>query len=120
MTLFSPKAKFGNFFKRTQSSSEAVQFGRDPSFDWRMLCVSFLVLMLGAITVSVVVYGRVDKEDIFLTEKEKPTSLLSLDKFKLERAVLFYENKRERFETLKRKPLSTVDPFIPQARAREN
>lgn len=106
--------KFGNFFKRTQTSRETVQFGRDASFDWRMLCISFLILMLGAIIVSVVVYERVDKEDIFFAGKKEPTSLLSFDRFKLERVILFYEKKHEQFDALKRRPLSTVDPYIPR------
>lgn len=114
MTFFSSNTKLANFFKHTQVPGEATQFGRDASADWRALCISFLVFILGAITVSVVVYWRVDKEDIFPAAKKEPTSPLSLDRLKLERTVLFYEKKHEQFEALKRRPLSTVDPYIPR------
>lgn len=120
MTLFSSNIKFRDLFKRAQVIKEAAQTGRDASSDWRVLCVSFLLLILCAIAISVVVYGMVDKGNIFLTEKEKPVALRSFDRFKLERTVLFFEEKKEQFNALKQKPLSTVDPYMPREKPQSN
>ncbi len=57
-------------------------------------------------------YGRVENENIFLSEKKESAASLPLDRFKLERTVLFYEKKQEQFNALKQKPLSTADPYV--------
>ncbi len=120
MTFFSKKLSLSNPFKHKETSSEATEFGRNARADWQVICISFLVLVLVAVAASAVMYDRINKEEIFRVVHKEPVSLRSLDRLELERTTLYYEKKRERFEALKRRPLSTLDPFIPSISARGN
>lgn len=113
MALFiKPSISFRARFKSAQAPSEAAQFGRDPRADWRIACLSFLILTLLAIAVNVFIYEEIGNGEIFRSTETRPAPLRALNRFELEQAVLFYKNKHERFETLKRGPLSTTDPFM--------
>ncbi len=114
MKLLKANISLSGFFKPRKSGSDPAQFGRDARADWQVVCISFLVLTLIAITVSVAVYERINKGEIFFSGKKAPVSLRTLNRFELENTILFFEKKHERFEALRRRPLSTVDPFIPK------
>lgn len=96
-----------------------VSFRHDANRDWKILCCSFLLLNLFSIGVSVFVYRKVDDGEIFLVDKKPTSSRQTLDRFELEKAVTFFENRKSRFETLKRQFLMTDDPFVPTAKLQE-
>lgn len=114
MSFFTAKISLNGLFKRSRAESEAAQFGRDARIDWQIVVLAFLFLNVLAVGISVFVYGEINKGELFLVDKKETVSLQTLDTFELERTVGFFEEKRARFETLKRTPLSTTDPFIPK------
>lgn len=106
-------------FTSAPASSEAAQFGRDPRADWRIVCLSFLILTLLAVAVNVFIYEKISNGEIFRSTEARPAPLRVLNRFALEQAVLFYKNKHERFDELRRAPLGTSDPFVQEAQPRE-
>lgn len=106
-------------FKRAQIPNETMRFGRDVRADWQIACVSFLILALLAVALNLFVYRRIRSGEIFLSGAEKPESPRVLDRFELEQTVLFYKNKHERFDKLRRAPLVTSAPFVQEAKPRE-
>lgn len=106
-------------FKSASAPSEAAQFGRDPRADWRIVCLSFLILTLLAVSVNLFIYEKISNGEIFRSTETRPAPLRALNRFELEQTVLFYENKHERFDELRRAPLEASDPFVPEAKPRE-
>ncbi len=119
MALFNKKLSLGALFTRKAVESESAQFGRDARTDWQVVGVSFLVLLVAAVAVSMFVYGRIHKGEIFLVGKKESMLPKSFDRFELENTVSFFERKKERFDLLKQKEFSTKDPFIPALQPRK-
>ena len=106
-------------FKKKVAESKTAEFGRNARKDWEIACFGFLILILLAIGMSVFVYGEINKGELFLVDKKEKVSLRTLDRPDLERTVSYFTSKEEKFEALKRRPLSTVDPFIPRPTAKK-
>lgn len=98
-------------FGKAKAESESVRFGRDARFDWKMVIFLFLLLNIVSAAVGFFMYARISNGEIFLVDKMEPVSLNGLNKFELEKAVAFFEGKRERFQELKQKSLRTSDPY---------
>lgn len=99
-------------FKRAQIPGKTARFGHDVRADWQRACVSFLILTLLAVVLNLLVYMRIRSGEIFPSGAKEPESPRVLNRFELEQTVLFYKNKNERFDKLRRVPLMTSDPFI--------
>ena len=106
-------------FKRSESEQNFSFVRHDADRDWKLLCCVFFLLNLFSVGVSVFVYKKVDDGEIFLVDKKPPTSLQTLDRFELEKTVIFFENRRVRFEALRGQSLRTNDPFVPKAKSQE-
>ena len=104
---------FKRLFKRGAPEQGMVSVRHTPHRDWRILCCTFFLLNLFSVGVSVFVYKKIDDGEIFLVDKKPPTSLQTLDRFELEKTVTFLEGRKNRFEALKGRPLTTTDPFVP-------
>lgn len=101
--------------KRAQGESETAQFGRDARADWRRVFLVFLALNLVSVVGSVFLYRQINQGEFFLVDKKEPPVVRTLDRFALEQTVAHFEDKRTRFDALKRRPLSTKSPFIPKS-----
>ena len=100
-------------FGHNRAESETAEFGRNARFDWQLVCFVFMFLTVVAIGVSVFMYWGINKGEIFLVDKKETLSMGVFDRFKLEKTVAFFEDKKARFEAFQQKPLTTIDPFIP-------
>lgn len=103
------------FLKRARGESEAAQFGRDARADWRMVFLAFVALNLISVVGSVFLYRQINQGEFFLVDKKEPAVIHTLDRFALEQTAAHFEDKRTRFDALKRRPLSTKNPFMPSA-----
>ncbi len=120
MSFFNQKISLGSLFKRTVTESETAQFGRDARTDWKTLCFSFLLFTVCTVGVSVFVYAKINKGELFLMDNKKtPASLKMFDTFKLKQTIFYFGEKQARFETLKKKGISTTDPYIPKVSTRK-
>lgn len=100
-----------------QAERVLARFGRDPRFDWEVVLLFFLALNIISATAGFFVYERINAGEIFLVEKADTAPKNVMDTFELEKTVSFFENKRERFEILRKTPLRTADPYtIPPAK----
>ncbi len=115
MPLTQKSGALGRLFKRKDKENNSRESGRDAYLDWEILLLSFFVLNIVAIGVSVYLYGKIVKGELFLVDKKGPASSQTLDRFALEQTVSFFAQKREKFDALQNEPVSTTDPFIPQA-----
>ena len=74
------------------------------------------VCMVG---VSVFVYAKINKGELFLVDKKTTVSLKMFDTFKLEQTISYFSDKKKRFESLQEKGISTFDPYIPKPEAKK-
>lgn len=102
---------FREWFDKTKAESESAQFGRDARFDWKAIIFLFLLLNIVFVIASFFMYAGINKGEIFLVDKKEQASLNILNTFELEKAVAFFEGKRERFEALKQEFFRTADPY---------
>ena len=100
-------------FTHSRAESETAEFGRNARSDWQLVCFVFLFLNVIAIGVSVFMYQGINNGEIFLVDKKETLSAGTFDRFKLEKTVAFFEDKKARFGAFQQKPLMTIDPFIP-------
>ena len=103
-----------DLLKRRRVEHDGVPFGRDPRADWRRVLLFFLSRTRLLSAVGAFVYRGVNRGELFLVEKREPVSLGVLKRQELEETVAFFEEKRARFEALRRTPLKTADPYIPK------
>ncbi len=108
-----------SFRRQSRGGGEPPQFLRNPRFDWRVALISFLVLNLASAAVHFLFYQQVGSGEIFLTEKREALARPPLNRFELEETVARFEERRARFEELKRKPLFVMDPFTPPPEAQK-
>lgn len=100
-----------NPFKRAVMPSEAPRLGRNARNDWRIACILFAAMLLSVVAISAIIYNWVSGGEL-LSETKETQSPRILDQFELERVIALYDAKEAQFEDLKRRPLSTKDPFI--------
>ena len=96
-----------------------MRFGQDAHTDWEIVFFAFLALNLFAIGVSVFMYGKINKGELFLVDKKETVSVKTLNRLELEKTVSFFADKQGRFDALKRKPPLTSDPFVPGIKPKE-
>ena len=113
MPFFDAKISLSNWFKRGRVDSETAEFGRNARSDWQVVCFAFLLLNFISIAVSVFMYLKINKGEIFLADKRESPSLGTIDRSLLQKTVAFFEDKKASFETFKQQSLPTVDPFVP-------
>ena len=104
-----------NIFDRLQRKKKPVglgplPFGRNPRRDWRFVIGGFLVVSVCFIALASVLYVRVSRGEIFLSDKETAITPQTIDRERLRKAVEFFEAKRQKFETARRNPLRLPDP----------
>lgn len=115
MSFFNQKVSLGSLGRRRPSESETAQFGRDARADWQRLCFAFLFLNLCLVGISIFVYAKINKGELFLVDKKTEVSQKTFDTFKLEKTLSYFDEKQARFEALKERGISTSDPYIPKA-----
>lgn len=98
------------FARERGGESETAQFGRDARRDWQAVCFVFLLFTLVPAAFGIFVYARIDTGELFLVDKERSVVPGSVNRFELEKTVAFFEEKRQRFESLKSRPFSISDP----------
>ena len=80
-----------------------------PQTDWKIVFISTLVLMVIAVVLSILVFVKIDKEEVFVSGEGTGRALdISL----LEDTVRYYGNKAEEFKNIKTNKTSVVDPSI--------
>ena len=87
-------------------------FGTSPEADWRIILISAMVLAVLVIALSVLIFIKVDKREIFVVEKPEEEREKALDTSLLKETVLYYQTKALEFERIKNSVTATVDPSL--------
>ena len=100
------------FFKETnwKIKSPKFTFGTGPEADWKIIFISAITLVVLAITLSIYMYIKIDKGEIFTIDKTKEGEKHVLNIDLLKETVSYYQDKYLKFESIDRVNTSIVDP----------
>ncbi|MEX2013731.1 MAG: hypothetical protein WD896_00045 [Parcubacteria group bacterium] len=87
-------------------------FGTSPEADWKIILVSTAVLSVLVIILSVYMFIKIDKGEIFVAEKSNEEETKALDTGLLRETVLYYEHKAAEFERIKSTRTFVADPSL--------
>ena len=87
-------------------------FGTSVEADWKIIFISTIVLAILAIVLSLYIFIKIDKGEIFVIEKTTEQSETTLDASLLKETVSYYKNKALKFERIKNVIKPTVDPSL--------
>ena len=80
--------------------------------DWLVILAVFIIIALGVIVINARLFIRIDKGELFVTPNTASTIVSNtIDETLLDDTLKFFEEKRNRFEELKR-----TTPPIPSVR----
>jgi len=85
-------------------------FGKSPEADWKTILLSTVFLTLLIIVFSVYMYIKIDKGEIFASNKSAGTDEVILDVNLLKETVSYYQNKALEFESINKASTPYVDP----------
>ena len=102
------------FFKKFSWKINGRLFGfnTSPEADWKIIFVSTLILACFIIVLSVLMFVRIDKGEIFVINKPAEEGAKILDVAVLKETVLYYQNKALEFERIKNVRTTSVDPSL--------
>ena len=87
-------------------------FGTNPEIDWKIIFISTVVLATAVIILSIFIFIKIDKGEIFVVKKQVEEVGETLDITILRNTVSYYQNKALEFESIKNsKPVSS-DPSL--------
>ena len=87
-------------------------FGTSPEADWKIIFTSTLILTVLAVGLSVYIFLKIDKGEIFVVEKQDEQSEKTLDVSLLQETVSYYKNKEIEFNRIKNLVAPSVDPSL--------
>lgn len=89
-----------------------IHWGRNPGRDWRIIFSVATILVFCSIVISIFIFIKINKGDIFLVEKtnEEQGETLNLDKLK--ETASYYKAKALEFERIQNSKSRYVDPSL--------
>ena len=88
-------------------------FGTSPEADWKIILISTVVLTVLVVTLSVLIFIKVNARELFMVEQPEEEKGQTLDTLLLRKTVLYYQNKALEFERIKSPGTSTgADPSL--------
>ena len=105
----------GNFtklFSKIDFKESHLNLGRGPERDWKIIFISIIILALVAISLSVYIFIKIDKGEIFVVRQSEEDKAKSLDISLLKKTVSYYQDKAAKFERMKKERSTVADPSI--------
>ena len=87
-------------------------FGTGPQSDWKVIFGLSLFLTLVVIGMSVFIFTKIDKGEIFVIEKPEPQEMVTLDIELLRRVALYYQERAAELDQIRIAPPVSVDPSL--------
>jgi len=84
----------------------------NPEFDWKIIFFSTLGLIVLAVALSIFIFIKIDKGEIFLAEPVDSGRAPTLDISRLRDTLGHYNDKRDEFNSIINASHSSVDPSI--------
>ena len=87
-------------------------FGTSSKADWKNIFISTIILAILTIILSVFIFIKIDKGEIFVEKKTAEPEKQILDLSLLRETVSYYQNKALEFERIKNAKVDAVDPSL--------
>ncbi|MDO8589928.1 MAG: hypothetical protein Q7R69_01490 [bacterium] len=87
-------------------------FGTSPEADWKIILISAMILAASVIALSVFIFIKVGKGEIFVADMPEVQKEKALDTALLKETVLYYQNKALELEKIKSTRIPTADPSL--------
>lgn len=104
------------FSKKTNSGAQHPHLDKysrvNPARHWSWIVISFGVLTVVVITLSLIMYFKINNGTFFDTIEPVDASVKTIDREKLDSVVDFFEKKRAAFDTEKTSPAVSIDPGV--------
>jgi len=91
---------------------ENQEIKTNPEFDWKIIFFSTLGFIILAVTLSIFIFIKIDKGEIFLAEPVDSSSSQTLDASRLRDTLEHYGDKADEFNRIINASHSSVDPSI--------
>lgn len=107
-------SKLKTFFEKFDWKTDIrlPALGTSPEADWKIIFASTVVLSILAITLSVFIFVKVDKGEVFVVKEPTGQMEKTLNISRLKETVSHYRNKALEFGKIKSKKTSATDPSI--------
>lgn len=105
------KKYFKKFFHRTDLSGLTV-FGRGQTFDWEILLIFFLLLVIIMLSFSVHVFLGVRAGDIFQNNNQAPVHSEVINRKALDQVISSYNTRSTTLKNLQTQKPVFVDPSL--------
>jgi len=102
-----PMKKFG-----WKTNGHLFGFGTSAEADWKIIFVSTVVLAILAMVLSLYIYIKIDKGEIFVIEKTAGQGETTLGASLLKETVSYYKNKAIEFKRIKNVVKPAADPSL--------
>lgn len=84
----------------------------NPERDWRIIFLMTCFLFFASLLFHVVFFYKVNDESIFRSNIVVEDSSIEIDIEKLDDAFAFFEVKKQRFDIIREKGVSAIDPSL--------
>ena len=85
----------GKFFKKRAGSFKIKEI--NPNRDWNIILIFFTVIVFMEIAFSFYIYRNFNKGDFVVTSGGNESVVETIDRFKLNKIIKYYENKNRLF-----------------------
>jgi hypothetical protein len=102
------------FFKKfsLNANGRIFGFGTSPEADWKIIFISTVVLVTTVIVLSIFIFIKIDKGEIFVIERLPDQGEKILNLSLLKETVSYYQNKAIEFERIKNSASPSADPSL--------
>ena len=106
--------EFLNIFSKLADYKRAPRqiFGLSPESDWRIILIASITLVILVIGLSVGIFIKIDKGEIFVVKESEDTTENALNTSLLQRAATYYQDKAVTFEEIKAREATATDPSL--------
>lgn len=88
------------------------KLGASPEADWKIIFVSTIVLIVSVVALSVFMFIKIDKGEIFVVQRLAGQGQEALNISILKETVSYYQKKAREFEKIKNEKVGAVDPSL--------
>lgn len=89
-----------------------MNFNTSLESDWKIIFVSTTTLLVLIVALSIFMFIKIDKGDIFVIKKPSVETIKALDTALLKETVSYYQNKALEFESIINTPVTVPDPSV--------
>lgn len=95
-----------------KKNGRLIGFGTSPETDWKIIFNTTIVLSVLVIVLNIFIFIKIDKGEIFATEKTLNEQEQALNLVLLNETISYYKDKAIEFERIKNSKQLVADPSL--------